>query len=514
MRRLLIALVVVGFLGGITYVSYRRFAASTGATVAGEQVPVRRGEISATVGATGSVEPARQITLTFRSPGRIVAIPVGEGQRVAAGTELAHLDAADLQFAVDQAEANLAAAEARLRQLKSPGRPSDITAAESQLASTEANLQRVKDGPSAAELDAARASLTAAQETLATLLRGPDEAQLASATANLAKAEAALNQAQAAYDQVKWRGDIGMLPQSLQLQQATIDYQLARANYDSVVAGPGKDQIGQARAQVAQTQAQLDKLTQGPTAADIAAAEAQVVQAQAQLEKLREGADANEIAAAEASVRQARVGLDQARNNREGARITAPFDGTVALIMAREAEFVGAQTPIVTLADLSSFHLDVLVDEVDVGQVKVGDSVSVTLDAFRDQSFPGVIERVAAVADIQQGIVNYPVRIRLDTRAAPGELRSGMTANATITTERRRQALLVPNWAIEIERETGEAYVQKLDPASGTTTRVPVTIGLRDDQDSEVLAGLQEGDVIVVPESNREGPRRNPFGPG
>ncbi|HBY98658.1 MAG: efflux RND transporter periplasmic adaptor subunit [Ardenticatenaceae bacterium] len=510
MRRLFIAVLVIALLGGITYVSYQRFAGPPSA-VAGEQVTVKRGEISATVSATGGVEPVRQVTLTFRAPGKIVAIPVQEGQQLATGTVLARLDTTDLQFAVDQAEANLAAAEARLRQLQNPARPGDIAAAEAQVASAEANLQRVKDGPSAGDVAAARANLTAAQETLAKLLRGPDESQLATAKANLARAEAALKQAQAAYDQVKWRSDIGMLPQSLQLQQTTIDYQLASANYESVVAGPGKDQIDQARAQVAQAQTQLDKLSQGPAAADISAAQAQVAQVQAQLDKLKEGADPNEIAAAEASVRQAQVGLDQARNNLAGATITAPFDGTVARIAAKEAELVGAQTPIVTLADLSRFHLDVLVDEVDVGQVKAGDDVTVTLDAFRDQPFLGVIERVAPVADVQQGVVNYPVRITLDTATAPGELRSGMTANATITTERREQVLLVPNRAVEIDRETGDVYVQKLDPASGTTSRMPVTIGLRDDQSSEILSGLQAGDVILIPASNQSEPRRNPF---
>lgn len=513
MHRLLIAALVIGLLGGISYVSYQRFAAPA-AGVTGEQITVRRGEISATVGAAGSIEPSRQVTLMFRSPGRIVAIPVQEGQQVAAGTELARLEATDLQFAVDQAEANLAAAEARLRQLRNPGRPSEIAAAESQLASAQANLQRVQAGPSAAEIAAAGANLTAAQETLAKLLRGPDEGQLATAAANLAKAEAALKQAQAAYDQVKWRSDVGMLPQSLQLQQATIDYQLARANYESVIAGPGKEQIEQARAQVAQAQAQLDQLTQGPTAAEIAAAEAQVAQAQAQLDKLKEGADPNEIAAAEASVRQAQVGLDQARHNLAGATIVAPFAGTVARITASEAELVGTQTPIIILADLSSFHLDVLVDEVDVGQVKAGDSVTVTLDAFRDRPFLGVIERVAPVADVQQGVVSYPVRITLDTSAVPGELRSGMTASVTITTERRQGVLLVPNRAIEIDRQTGDAYVWKLDPASGTPARVPIAIGLRDEQESEVLSGLQAGDVIVVPDSSQQGLRRNPFQAG
>lgn len=505
MRRVFMAVIVVGLLAGISYIGYQRSRAGDTAAVSGEQVEVRRGTISATVSATGSVEPEREVTLTFSTVGKVVEIPVEEGQMVEAGAVIARLETDDLELAVAQAEAALAAAQARQRQLQNPATEGDIAAAEAFLASAQANLQRVREGPQASEVEAARARLQAAQEALNTLLAGPNEAELIAAQAALARAEAAVKQAQAAYDEVAWREDIAMLPQALQLEQATIDYEQAKANYNEVIAGPRQDQIDQARAQVAEAQAQLDALLRGATAADIAAAEAQVVEAQTQLDKLRTGATENEIAAAEADVRQAEVALEQARINLERATLTAPFAGTVARIGVREAELVSQQTPVATLVDLSAFHLEVAIDEIDVGQVQVGAGVTVTLDAFRDQPFTGVIERVAPVPEIDQGVVTYPVRIRLDAESAPGVLRSGLTANATIITERHEDALLVPNRAVEIDRATGDSYVQKLDPRTGQTVRTTVVIGLRDEQYSEVLSGLEEGDIVVIPESGTTG---------
>lgn len=500
MRRIITTLIVLGLLTGVGYLGYQRFSRSQQPErVAGEQIPVTPGTISATVNATGSVAPARQVTLTFRTPGRVQAIAVAEGARVAAGDLLAQQETTDLEFAVAQAEASLAVAEARLRQLQQPGRESDIVAAEAQLASARENLARAQEGANAEDVRAARAQLSAAQAALNKVLAGPDETQLRQAQANLARAEAALQQAQAAYDQVKWRNDIGALPQSLQLQQATIDYEAAKASYDAAAAGPGQEQIEQARAQVVQAEASLDRLTRGPTAADIAAAEAQVAQAEASLVKLREGADPNEIAAAEAQVAQAEIALEQAQANLEGAAIVAPFAGTVASVGAQETELVTSATPMIVLVDLSAFHLDVQVDEIDVGQVKVGDTVTVTLDAFREQPFPGVIERVSPVATTVQGVVSYPVRIALDQAAAPGELRSGLTANAAITTERREGVLLVPNRAISIDRASGELFVEKLAAGGTSTTRTRITTGLRNESVSEVTSGLSAGEIIVIP---------------
>jgi multidrug efflux pump subunit AcrA (membrane-fusion protein) len=99
------------------------------------------------------------------------------------------------------------------------------------------------------------------------------------------------------------------------------------------------------------------------------------------------------------------------------------------------------------------------------------------------------------------GVVSYGVRIHLDPTAAP--LRVGMTANVDIVTEIRDDILLVPNRFVRIDRTTGQTYVEKL--LGGTAQSVEIQTGQRDEFYSEVMAGLEEGDtVVLIRESSAE----------
>ena len=142
--------------------------------------------------------------------------------------------------------------------------------------------------------------MQAAHAALERLYQGPDENTRIAAEADLANAQAALRNAQAAYDKVKDQADVGMMPQSLQLQQATSAYQRSQGAIRRVDAPPDADRVAQASAAVKQAQAKLDRLNDPATAAEIAEAQAMVEQAQAQLDLL-EGRRAREqeIAAAE-----------------------------------------------------------------------------------------------------------------------------------------------------------------------------------------------------------------------
>jgi HlyD family secretion protein len=97
--------------------------------------------------------------------------------------------------------------------------------------------------------------------------------------------------------------------------------------------------------------------------------------------------------------------------------------------------------------------------------------------------------------------VTYLVTINIDSDDI--SLKPGMTANATVVTDLLEGVLIVPNWAIRLNRETGQAFVNRL-AADGTVEEVPVVTGLRNDQFSEVISGLNEGDVVAVT-NEREG---------
>jgi HlyD family secretion protein len=223
-----------------------------------------------------------------------------------------------------------------------------------------------------------------------------------------------------------------------------------------------------------------------------------------------EGASDEDLIIAQVSVDQAQASLELAELQLEGATIAAPFEGIVAFVGAEVNEQVAPGAPMITVIDPSAFHVDVRIDEIDIGQVEVGQEVWVTLDAFPDEDLVGRVDFIAPVANAELGIVTYLVTVSFDPSAAP--LRAGMTANITIVTEQREDVLLVPNRAVSIDRDTGLLYVET--PVNGEVVRVEVEIGLQDESFSEVLRGLEEGDRVVIEGSDLADRLRQSMGPG
>ncbi len=271
------------------------------------------------------------------------------------------------------------------------------------------------------------------------------------------------------------------------MQQASIDYERAKADYQ--------------------------KIAQSPTESELKSAWAQVVQAQTQLDKLRKNPEPEEVAIAQAQVDQAQAQLEEAQLKLKKAVITAPFDGVVASLGAKVGEMVSSNTPMVVLVDISTFHIDVEIDEIDISQIAVGQEVLITLDALPDEEIAGHVEAIAptASADSDGGVVSYVVTVAIEPTDAL--LRPGMSANTTITTDRNDNALIVPNRYIQIDRENGKMYVERLEE-DGLTSRVEIETGMRDELSSEVVAGLEEGDTLVLRSlSGRERLQRT-FGEG
>ena len=147
--------------------------------------------------------------------------------------------------------------------------------------------------------------MLSAQQNLAALLAGPSAEDVTSAEADLKLAEITVQSAQTDYDKVSWRPEVGQLPQSAALQQATLGYEKAKAAYDTKVMGATDSAISAARANVAQAQSQLDTLLGGSSDQDVAAAQASVDQAQAQLDALQAGTSSVDLELAQINVEQA-----------------------------------------------------------------------------------------------------------------------------------------------------------------------------------------------------------------
>lgn len=461
---------------------------------------VERGTLVASVSASGSVEAKRRMALTFKTPGRVAEVYVETGDEVTAGDPLVKLDTAELELQVAQARAGLAAAEAQLAQLKAGPTAEDLAAAQAAVDSARAQLDKLQAGPDDAELQAARAAVNSARKNLNKILAGPGQFELDRAKRSLDQARNQLYSAQSGRDSACGRAHLSELGElDSQCDQAQAQVLVAQVGVDQAAAAleelnspPDEATVASAQTQVAQAEAQLDRLVNGPSEAELAGAQAQLRQSEAQLAKLEGGPTAEELAAVEAQVEQAHVGLQQAELALENATLTAPKEGTVASVGAKEGEMISAAQPAVVLIDTSEFKITLAIDETDVGKIEVGQPTTITLDAFPDEELAGDVTEVSPAGTATQGVVTYSVIVQPDPTNL--SLKPGMTAGVDIIVAEKDNVLLVPNRAIRTEQ--GRRVV--LVPRGDQTASVEVETGLRNEQFVEIKSGLSEGDRVIT----------------
>lgn len=493
MKRALVVVVVgIAVVAGIVAVGPQLAAARTQAAAAPlRTVRVERGELVTTVNAAGNIAARALTSLSFRTLGQVKAVTVELGQVVAEGEVLMELDGTDVELDVAKARLSLATAENQLAKARAGATESELAAAQAGLASAQENLAKVQAGPTREQMAATEATLASARQRYQQLQSGPSDDELATARAGLEKATVALQQAQVNYaDKSDDPNQSGAAEEAY--RRALLDLEVAQANYNLATKGASSADLQNALAQVRQAEDSLQRLRTSPTEAELAAAQSQVAQAQSQVDRLLSGSTTQDLAIAETQVEQARLTLQQAERRLQDTRLVAPFGGTVTDIGYRAGEYVTANAPAVSLADLSAFELEVPVAEVDVTRVRAGQPVEVGLESQREVRLRGVVAYVNPVAQVTQGVVSYRVTIEISEPDAA--LRSGMTAEARIVVEERQGVLLVPTRAV---RPEGSGYVAEV-LRDGQVVTVPVRLGAASETMSEVLEGLSEGDEVVV----------------
>ena len=174
------------------------------------------------------------------------------------------------------------------------------------------------------------------------------------------------------------------------------------------------------------------------------------------------------------------------------APLIAPLDGTIIGRNVEPGQTVTAQDAVFVLSD----RLIVLaqVDETDIGQVRLKQPASVTLDAYPDREIAAVVDQIAYEAKTINNVTIYEVDVL--PAEVPEAMRSGMTANVTFVTEQKQGVLLVPSEAVR--REQGRATVFTARTGGGPPETKPVETGATDGKMVEVTSGLGEGDTLLV----------------
>lgn len=236
-----------------------------------------------------------------------------------------------------------------------------------------------------------------------------------------------------------------------------------------------------------------DELDRARREADVAIANQE--QAQSALTRLKEEYK-RQLDLAKSNMDQAKARIQNLEVNLTYTRIYSPINGIVAQVATQEGETVvaGLSAPnLITLIDPSMLEIWIYVDETDIGKVKVGMPITYRVDAYRDKTFNGTIWAIYPQPEIKDNIVYYLATVKINKEDAL-LLRPEMTTHVKIYSEQKKNVLLVPNAAVKFEK--GE-YVVVVPKDKGTTT-IPVKIGIRDENMTEIVSGLKENQTILI----------------
>ncbi len=205
----------------------------------------------------------------------------------------------------------------------------------------------------------------------------------------------------------------------------------------------------------------------------------------------------SQFKSAESQLEMAEQAVAEAQRQLDEAAITAPFDGLVADVYVKEGDIVPSPTmsptPIIHLIDPATMELEAEVDEIDIADVKPGQRAIIEVDALPDVQFEGVVASISLLPSPQGGVVLYDVKISFSVTEGSA-LKVGMSATADIIISERSNVLLVPSRAIGKDSQ-GRAIVQVVVDER-TEERLVVT-GLSDGFETEIIDGLEEGEVVL-----------------
>ncbi|GAB0148656.1 MULTISPECIES: efflux RND transporter periplasmic adaptor subunit [Marichromatium] len=213
----------------------------------------------------------------------------------------------------------------------------------------------------------------------------------------------------------------------------------------------------------------------------------------------RAGAAECEAARANAEVSQAQIGV--ARAELERTRLVAPFAGVVAEVSGELNEYVtpsppGIPTPpAIDLIDDACYYISAPIDEVDAARIALGLEARITLDAFGDRVFAGVVRRIAPyVFDQEKQARTVEIEVVMTEPPTDTPLLAGYSADVEIVVERREQVLQLPTAAIQAGLTPS---VLLFDPTSGRLQRREIRIGIENWERTEIRSGLAPGDRVA-----------------
>jgi HlyD family secretion protein len=544
----IVAIVVIG--GG--YWFYQKSTSTTGETryVIGT---VQTGTVISVISGSGQVSPSNQVTINPKASGQITRVLVKNGQQVVAGQALAYIDATTQINAVSSAKADLQSAQLSLQKLQEPATTLQVTQSQDSIAkaqesaaTAQTDLAKTYQG-SYNDVVASFLDLPGIMSGLQDIVVGTEASHGAqwnidyykNATENFdnnafsyrnntynsyTSALAAYNATLADYQktsQSSATSSVNTISNETYTMMQSVSTALNTANsflqfYENTLKTQNQSSNSTADSGLTNLNSYITKLNAHLAALlsdtnqlqsdqqAISDSARTITEDQLSLQQLQAGPDTLDIQSSQLGVQQKQNALQQAQDDLANYTITAPFAGTLANLTIHTGDTVGSGTAVATLVTSSDFA-DLSLNEIDAAKIAVGQKATLTFDAIPDLSLTGSVAYVSPIGTVTQGVVAYDVKIGFDTQDA--RVKAGMSVNADIQTAVHQNVLEVPQSAIKTQ--AGQSYVQVFNPpltpggtlgvvSSIPPQNVPVTTGISDDTNTEIISGLTQGEQIVT----------------
>ncbi len=246
-------------------------------------------------------------------------------------------------------------------------------------------------------------------------------------------------------------------------------------------------------------------------------AEYSIKEKELSLEELMAGPDDLEVRSKKITVQQKEDALLTAKQNLADCFVRAPSDGIVAEVYVKKGDSGSSGTKLLTFISKQKLA-EITLNEIDIANVKIGQKATIVFDAIEDLTLTGEVVEVDTLGTATQGVVTYSVKIAFDTEE--DRIKPGMSVTADIITDARQDVLLLPNSALKSQQDTYYVELVKVDNdelrqqlLAGVSGVVlpeapelqPVEIGFSNDLYTEIISGLEEGDIVITSTTSSSG---------
>jgi HlyD family secretion protein len=532
---------------GLVIGSYFTFKGGGATQVKYVFAAVERGTIVTSITGSGQVSVSDQVDVKPKVSGDVIYVGVKNGQEVRQGTIIAQIDSKDAQKAVRDAQINLESAKVQLQKMQL-NQNNDLPKLQNDIATSETNLTKTYEDAfntiSNAFLELP-SIIDGIRAVLYDTTVGSDNQSNDGAYQNLVDTRYAtdfiifINSARNDYTiardaYAKNFNDFKNISRSSSREEIEklVDQTLETARLisqavkseqnllDNVVDNvhtyqpkrPIPNAITEYQADIAKYVGQLNG-----NISSLLNIQNSIRNSQQSLANSKQTLEYNQqfnpldIIAQENTIKQREAALQDAQDNLANFYIRAPFAGIVAKVNIKRGDSASGGTAVATMITKQRIA-EISLNEVDIAQVKVGQKTTLTFDAVDGLTITGEILEVDSLGTVSQGVVTYSVVIGFDTQDE--RIKPGMSVSAAVITDAKQNVLMIPNSAIkfagntnyvEIPGDTSIAnqLLTNVANSTGIALDVPpqqktVQIGVANDSFTEVIGGLQEGDVVIT----------------